>query len=308
LETGGSQAPGAPRPVKLCEPTRDGDPYLRASFGAFNGHAALAPGAESMADLRGVPIGQIGRISLILLLAFGVLLAINHVSLLLSPCVQPQVEGQNDHAEKDTDEKHICKEFDGVVAAGFAKIANSTPEAWTAGATVILALVTCFVASVTKRQVDLSWNEFLSTHRPRLRVRSARLTYIEADQFPHGRLTIVNIGDSAARITELSADIACRVGKAFGEGRPNLGNRQVIDRNVLDRGEHAEFTIISSDRISAQDYQRHKFGQESATCIVGKITYVDQTGVIRATGFFRSYDRTREYYVRDEEPDYEYED
>jgi hypothetical protein len=265
-----------------------------------------------MADLRRLLLGRIG---LIFLVTFVALIAINSISLSFSPCAEPQIEQPANEGISSTNQRHGCPKSQGIVSAGIiligqglARITDWTPEAWTAACTAILALATLGLAIATRYQVRLARDEFAATHRPRLRIRSAQLTYIEVDQVPQGRLTIVNVGDSAATITELFADIACRIGRAFGEGRPNLRNPQGIVRKVLNRGEHAEFFIISSDRIFPQDYQRHKFGQESGTCIVGKVTYADANGVIRATGFFRSYDRAREYCVRDNEPDYEYED
>jgi hypothetical protein len=55
LEAGGSDTPGAPRPVKLCEPTRDGHPYLRASKGTFNGRR-LRSGDRCMAEQPSEPV------------------------------------------------------------------------------------------------------------------------------------------------------------------------------------------------------------------------------------------------------------
>ena len=113
---------------------------------------------------------QLGRISLIFLVACAVLWVIDALSLPFAPCVEPQVvRGRNDSKEH-TNEKDACEEAHGLISSGLRQITVWSPESWTAAATIMLALCNLVLASATSKQVQLSREEYIAANRPLLRV------------------------------------------------------------------------------------------------------------------------------------------
>jgi hypothetical protein len=103
-------------------------------------------------------MGRIGRITLILLLAIFALWAVDYVSLLFSPRPDPPVEKLANHGIPGADQRYRCPKSQGIVSAGIsligqglARIADWSPEAWTAACTAILASVTAIGGKYLRR-------------------------------------------------------------------------------------------------------------------------------------------------------------
>ncbi len=70
------------------------------------------------------------------------------------PCaIHPVAEGGIERNAQHNNSENACPFQGGSVAAGLIKMAQWTPEAWTAAATLILAVFTLVLAAVTREHV-----------------------------------------------------------------------------------------------------------------------------------------------------------
>jgi hypothetical protein len=193
--------------------------------------------------------------------------------------------------------------------------------------TVILGLFTISLARSTRKAADASTRavqtaqtEFISTHRPRLRVRNVVL-----DQPPRGeplfktgrviggQLDIVNIGVNRALIHDGHCSVFCtREGlpmrRPFSEEQVNLRP----DKTTLWSGESTTVTFRS-----AAPAPEHIENAGSRVIhgwnvyVMGWVTYLDDSNAVRRTGFCRKFKASHfgeGRFRAIKNPDYEYED
>jgi hypothetical protein len=262
-------------------------------------------GAGKMPSLDWVRANQIGRISLILLLAFVALVAINYVSLPFAPCVEPLIVSKYNNANADANEEYMCPEIRGIISAGLYRLNDWSAAEWTAAATLFLTIYTGILATAARAQVRLTGNqvaltrdEFIATHRPRLRVRRFQLHPVLNDGRMNVTFTIVNVGNSQAVLNESRGNID--IVPPAVVPMPIYGNelRQVIEPRVFAPGTDDEGSITSRPRRDEGVIIR----------VYGYLSYVDGLENVRTTGFCRIWDNGSQRFKAVKDPDSEYED
>jgi hypothetical protein len=174
---------------------------------------------------------------------------------------------------------------------------------WLAVLTAILAVATVGLGIGTFFQIRLARTEFISTHRPRLRVR--RITVIQPivpNQRCGANIEIANIGDTKATIVEFGIDI-------YGESYP-FSAVPTAQQIVVKAGAQVNFAVVgqilTQDRIHAIAEGMEKLR------VLGIANYRDDNGVMRSTSFARVYDPGVRWFVKippgDQEADREFED
>jgi hypothetical protein len=180
----------------------------------------------------------------------------------------------------------------------------------TAAATIVVAFFTYCLVVVTNRQarltraaIELGNREYVSTHRPKLRVRKIRLGTTVPDRPIAISYVVANVGVGEARIMhhELALEvrrdgqILHRTEASSAFEKPITGGAVVLD------GLAGDFPYEEAWRL-----------RDSETVLLtfrGLIEYQDENGVSRFTEFRRDYDwRTDRFTRSDDDPDYEYED
>jgi hypothetical protein len=170
--------------------------------------------------------------------------------------------------------------------------------------TAILAIATIALGIGTVIQIRLSRREFLSTHRPKLRIRRIFLRDpLAINQVIQIRMLVVNVGDTDATLDELG--LAAYVGDAQVAAEPTPyptqrpippGNQAIIDWNG------PVYSVIDSAHL-AQGGWLHA---------LGVINYRDDIQIIRTTAFARRYVPSLRRFVpvpaNHPESDREYED
>ena len=213
---------------------------------------------------------------------------------------------------------------------------------WTSGpadwALVIVGTAAAIAALKTlgglKRQIDLTRESILKTHRPKIVVREIDITELqllprtEADGTRRddistaytaiqanvteltGSFRITNIGTTAATIT-------------YGEAVIYLGTERLPAQNPcsnqpLNQLNRKPRLLLSPGTTTRLDFPRRQITGSDFTDIragrttlwvMGKIIYADELSNSRRTGFTRRFNRhTGRFEIVDDEPDYEYVD
>jgi hypothetical protein len=186
--------------------------------------------------------------------------------------------------------------------------------------TFVLAAIAAWQGIQLKRTVDLAREEFISTHRPRIRVRRIVLDgahgTLGAGWLSHGdefeiSITLVNIGDIACTIIDGHYEIRfSRIDDSSvgfsGSKIPfmeepitlNLGQGHVIKFNRT-----ASLAYPGEGVRIIDQFERERWRM----LIVGEVIYEDSLKRNRSTGFMRECSGKSQFH-RIDDPDYEYED
>jgi hypothetical protein len=170
--------------------------------------------------------------------------------------------------------------------------------------------------------------EYVSTHRPRLRVRN--VAFVEAikptTEPLHDTIEyqVVNIGETEARVIQSNVTIwTYSQPDWFASWTPryDASGNDAMGQFTLENGRSRELTRLGGDRLvnrleSLQlSLKALKIGsgdwlKASTTPIFfyGYIRYEDSDGRQRRTAFYRRYDPEKRRFVIIDDPDYEYED
>jgi hypothetical protein len=155
---------------------------------------------------------------------------------------------------------------------------------------------------------NLAREEFIATHRPRVTVRFIQGPFHDNDDgFEFYWLTLANVGETAATITEIGADLARRNRSDRMWRAPGLdASPKPVGPVVLESGQRHTIKVSTKRPISDIDL----FGDAEGAfelCAVGCVRYVDGNRRTRETAFFRSsQDDAR--FVPSENKEEEYED
>ncbi len=180
-------------------------------------------------------------------------------------------------------------------------------------------------ASLTRESINLAREEFVSTHRPKLRVRHIVLTHpvppslkplelIEAGQPIVGHLDIWNVGETPAHIVESH----CKVFWTKDAGLPMTSPYESERANnfagsqVLEPGQSASCDFRSAVTMDDDAERYRRLTQGFHIYVMGWIRYADGRKITRQTTFCRLYnvangERHPRFHVVDD-PDYEHED
>jgi hypothetical protein len=195
-----------------------------------------------------------------------------------------------------------------VVLWKIIKILNDAGVAVTALATIAIAGFTFTL----KRSTDRLWNagegqlllardEFLSTHRPRLRVRSVSKVGGSPTNPITVKLTVVNAGDSTAQLIGSSVLID------FFSGWPPLdfeGESVATPRRFLPGASDTYLATSARKGLII----RSELNKRQELFVYGYFVYRDDLGTSRTTAFCRRWDAAGNRFCRIDDPDYEYED
>lgn len=161
------------------------------------------------------------------------------------------------------------------------------------------------------KALDLANQEFISTHRPRLRIRGIVNHGSGFDNFWTGNVIIANVGETDAIIDSMGMDIARRRRGTLKwiERDPDIS---VVDKGpphnpILAGGESRIFSIKSGQQIDATAQIDVTSGVHEL-CAVGLVRYHDRNGVTRYTGFLWNWNSIGERFDPTSDPQYAYED
>lgn len=176
---------------------------------------------------------------------------------------------------------------------------------WLAILTGVLTTATIGLMTVTVFQLRLGRQDFISTHRPRLRVRKVTLRRPLTEGFPlEVQYEIANVGGSEATI--LLAAVSIEITKK-PQHPQQLGSGRYVpeDNRTIAAGGHLlpcfKTTLIyQNETQSAREYM----------IIRGVVHYEDGNGIKRHTAFERVNDAGSYRFFKGDNPseDYEYED
>jgi hypothetical protein len=167
--------------------------------------------------------------------------------------------------------------------------------------TVGLVVIGVWQGFQLQKSVRLAREEFLSTHRPRIRVRRV---LVDKDRVSY---TIANVGDTPAHITGGVVRLTFRP-REFGPPSLQPVEGVKISGETLHAGGQLNFSLEDPETIAKFEFARpfpHE-NQSGTLYLYGAIKYTDDVGAIRETGFCRLFER--EQFVRSDNPDLEYED
>ena len=194
-----------------------------------------------------------------------------------------------------------------------------------AGFTGILGLgtlglwyVTLQAARSTRDAVELGREEFVSSHRPHLRVRNVVVHKQSSPGFhaeifaPRrlvmGQIYITNIGDTAATVMDAHCEVFITTTNLPME-RPYEGkDGNSSFRSRIESGASVPLPFSSESEISTQQSDDIQSGGNHLAYVLGWIEYSDDRSVARRTAFCRLYDfETGRFSVIDD-ADYEHEE
>jgi hypothetical protein len=192
------------------------------------------------------------------------------------------------------------------------------PEAVTAAATIVLAILTLVLAVstvflwlATRGTLKLARAEFNASHRPKLIVRELMLLRgAGLEPTADVRYVIANIGDGPAEIVE-SYLICQLVSDGTLSPLQPIEGANPIGRETINPGAHIfrEETSNFSHRSIAINYMKSQHGQiHDHFFFRGFIIYQDRMGIRRRTAFSRAYDPEARRFRLSDDPDYEYAD
>lgn len=173
--------------------------------------------------------------------------------------------------------------------------------------TLVLSVSTIMLWIETRRMGNLARDEFIATHRPKIRVRFIQVGGHDERGNDTVNVVIVNVGESAAIVTHLGADLARRSVRTKDWTSPGLRTRAVPHAKPINlaAGEAHVWNVASETQFGLGDAL-----SDLELCAVGQIIYRDENGVARETGFLRVFERETGRYVPSAtaEEDHEYAD
>ena len=163
---------------------------------------------------------------------------------------------------------------------------------WLALFTIALALGALVQSVLIGRQITLAREEFLSTHRPKIRLRHLRMEDFTAGQEVAISLRASNIGDGPATLIGVDIDFEVRGAIPRNPNNAMLGADPAKFASSFARSDRiaagsTAFISIRMPWIYAQGWY-NPANMKSAIQISGKILYRDDAGIRRETAFYRT--------------------
>ena len=163
-------------------------------------------------------------------------------------------------------------------------------------ATIGLMCYTARLWRETQESVRLAREEFISTHRPKIILRDAICTDNEIGNQIVVSYTLVNIGETRARIVLWGAEVQLITDEAFDlpQAPPMAeGWHEGFGGAVLEPGEERTGKHYSVCRWRTDDGSRHAYEeQRRGLFFCGHLVYEDDRNIRRHTAFWRKYDLT----------------
>lgn len=155
----------------------------------------------------------------------------------------------------------------------------------TALATTVMAIFTGTLWFVTNKSVQLARAEFITSHRPRIKIRFISHPIEQRDGTALFKITVVNVGDTPANIIGNKFEAIEHDGTA-GVG-VSMAEPSVTEDVWLVSGNRHIFSYRT-------EYPWALLGGDNVLYVTGEIAYTDEAGsrgITRHTGFARKYDR-----------------
>jgi hypothetical protein len=186
--------------------------------------------------------------------------------------------------------------------------------------TGVLAVLGIFQGFLTLQQINLSRDEFISSHRPKLRLRHLRMELPVLGEPMRLQFALSNIGDTPAKVAV--ADVTLIIANALpvlDEASGNMVNQELRTPVTFPVGS----MIAAGDSITLKGTSDANFHGTAdppmedwfatRTDVVGTITYADDLGTRRLTAFYRRCRELNRFEFRDgfskaQKRDWEYED
>lgn len=167
--------------------------------------------------------------------------------------------------------------------------------------------------ALTRESIDLARQEFITSHRPRLRIRRVTFESICDGRPVEGYLTVSNIGDTPATIIQAGVDVFTRYSvsqSGIGFAYSNSVPKDIIPVHI-NTGETVKVDFRSVSPLTHEEMNQADAG-ELEIMSIGQILYVDEIKTKRTVGFIRAYNVNMNRFLplSDSDPDksYEYED
>lgn len=188
--------------------------------------------------------------------------------------------------------------------------------------TIVLAIVTARSLRLTKQSVELARNEFISTQRPKLRIRNitidypssahqARGRYFGENCVVHGNLWVVNIGNTNAKVVTSHCMVYWREGN-LPMDRPyeDTSGNQFMGKSFLAPGEDQLGTFNTLDALGPEGNEIQMSREKWKLWVMGWVEYADDRNppVIRRTSFCFQWMPEAQHFLAEDHPDYQQED
>lgn len=171
-------------------------------------------------------------------------------------------------------------------------------------ATALLWIFTWKLWGATTALGRSAHEEFVASHRPRLRVRFVRITAGHSATPIRVAFSVYNVGETRAIITDSQVDLQFHMDRELPPP-PHQGENRVPAGDL--EPSHWHECDIQNDGITLATV----FSMEDmlhSLYLIGSIRYRDANNTLRQMGFCRRFDRERERFDSVDDPDYEYED
>ena len=170
-------------------------------------------------------------------------------------------------------------------------------EAVVAAFTAVLAVFTGRLWISTEKlwksaneTAELARKEFISTHRPQIRIRRIfPITPFAANAAPQIRILAANIGTTDATVFEIGWDIYTDM-DAIPEATPTPNPAPW----KIPPGKQASIDIVAPNPLTGE---QAAYAREGWIFIVGIINYWDDQGAVRATSFARQFSTRRNRFI-----------
>jgi hypothetical protein len=167
----------------------------------------------------------------------------------------------------------------------------------TALATIVIAAFTATLWIATRQQADLTRQEFVATHRPRVIVRYIQGPDFDADDNQFITVTFVNIGVNPATIEAFGADLVRRNKQSGHFALGGLDASPVAITPIsLVSGQRHFFTVKARRPYGEAEIAEDAF-DDIELCAAGGIKYRDGIGILRETAFFRVHTGIRDSFA-----------
>jgi hypothetical protein len=205
------------------------------------------------------------------------------------------------------------------------KITDALSISFSAGlftATIILSWATWGLWKTTAKSIALSRDEFISSQRPKLRVRNVVFTGQSFNEgfgrprMPSGQFYVVNVGGTRAHIIDsLTMTSWCPTRLPMRRPYEGMDGNGAVPIQTLEPGEPGVGIFGSDFTLTRGQWQ--EMGRPIGAgnlCVLGWVDYKDDRGFRRRTAFCREF-RSVELdapgegrFVPVDDPDYEYEE
>lgn len=173
--------------------------------------------------------------------------------------------------------------------------------------TGILARYTYLLWESTAKSFNLSREDHIATHRPKLVVRRIAINEIRETGTCEVQYIVVNVGPGRARIIETGTRLW--LPDRWPAIIPDIETIEPRDNVESSSGNELRFTyhVVDPDLIETYGF-RSAEGNEQPIIFYGYILYLDNLNRPHRTGFLRHFDRTIMRFTPINDHDYEYQD